>query len=47
MASEELHVEVTPNGGTFKCVKSQLQKTHGKSPITGKLKYPEMAEKGE
>jgi len=39
---EEIFVELLPDGKTFKCVKSQLWKTKGKSPITGKLYYPEM-----
>jgi len=36
MQTEELYAEILPNGGTFRCVKSQLQKTGGKSPVTGK-----------
>ena len=45
--SEELFVEVyTDKSGqrkVFKCVKSQLWKTGGRSPITGRMFYPEMA----
>lgn len=33
--SEEMFVDVLPDGRTWRCVKSQLYKTKGKSPIPG------------
>ena len=45
--SEEMFVEVykdnSGNQRVFKCVKSQLWKTGGRSPITNRLFFPEMA----
>ena len=41
--AEEMYFEQLDNGSSWKCVKSQLQKTGGKSPITGKMVYSEMA----
>lgn len=36
MSNEELYAVALPNGGTFRCVKSQLLKNKGKCPVTGK-----------
>jgi len=33
--TEEMFVDTLPDGRTFRCVKSQLYKTNGKSPIPG------------
>jgi hypothetical protein len=34
--NEEIYATVTPSGGTFRCVKSQLLKHGGKDPFSGK-----------
>jgi len=41
--ADELYVTIDEKGNTFKCVKSQLQKTGGVCPIHGHMVYPEMA----
>lgn len=41
--NEELYSTVTPDGRTFRCVKSQLYKTGGKCPVTGKVVDKTMA----
>lgn len=33
--NEEIYATVTPDGRTFRCVKSQLYKHGGKDPFTG------------
>ena len=42
--TEELYVEQLPDGRVFKCVKSQLWKTKGQSPVnkSGKVIFAEM-----
>jgi len=42
MSNEELYAVITPDGRTFRCVKSQLQKTGGKCPVWGHDVFPEM-----
>lgn len=43
--AEEIYAVVLPNGQTFRCVKSQLEKTGGKCPIYKHDVYPEMVER--
>ncbi len=43
--NEEMYAVITPEGKTFRCVKSQLEKTGGKCPIWGHDAFPEMRER--
>ena len=45
--TEEIYAVVLPDGGTFKCVKSQLAKTFGRCPIYGHLVDETYASQGE
>jgi len=40
--SEEIYATVTPSGGTFRCVMSQLRKHDGKDPYSGKQVIPKV-----